>query len=114
METTNATNYIDDDWVYPKNHVYQRSISELMSFVDGRTENPYSRNEQFTKDQLLALRPSHIRRFMLYKAFKTDNPGDDDMPVHHRAESLRKVKQAISFFMVNKGVAWIEGVGGNW
>ena len=108
-----VTAFEDEAWEYPTNHKLQQYMSELMSFFHGRPDDPYPRNKTFTKAELLELRPSDIKRFLFFKAFKDPSPGPRDRPVHARAESLRKVKSGISFFMVNKGVAWIDGVGGN-
>ena len=114
MSLRNAAAVFEDEaWEYPVNHKHQQYISECMSFFHGRADLPYDRNKTFSKDELLELRPSDIKKFLCFKAYHDPNPGPTDYPVYARAESLKKAKSAISFFMVNKGVAWIDGVGGN-
>ena len=114
MSLRNAASAFEDEaWEYPRNHKHQLYICELMSFMHGRVDDPYDRNKAFSKMELLEIRPSDVKKYLLYKAFKDPNPGPNDAPVHARAESLKKAKSGVSFFMVNKGVAWIDGVGGN-
>ena len=103
----------DDDWECPTHQAYQFSINELMSFHEGRIDDPFPRNTRYTKEQLLTLTPTVVKRYLAWKAYDDPNPADDAMVVSARAESLRKVKQAISYFVPNRGVAWIDGVGGN-
>ena len=103
----------DEDWVYPRHHKKQAYIIECMSLKHGRIDDPYPRDTIFTKEQLLELRPSDIRAYCNWKAFGNPYPDEKDMPIYGRAGSIDKAKQAVSYFMPNTGVAWMEGIGGN-
>ena len=102
-----------DDWVYPHHHKNQQYISELMSLVHGRPDDPYPRETTFTKAQLLELQPRDIVKYLYLKAFEDPWPTEDALPISARAGSLRKAKNGISWFMPDKGVAWLDGRGGN-
>ena len=103
----------DTAWEYPRSHKNQLHITELMSFLHGRVDDPYPRNKTFSKEELLELVPSDIKKYLLFKAFLDPDPAPNARAINARAGSLWKAKQGISFFMPNHGVAWIDGVGGN-
>ena len=103
----------DEDWSYPVNKKYQQYLCECMSLKHGHVDEIYPKKIQFSKEQLLELTPTDVRRYLLWKAYGDPFPGDNDMPSDARSGSLRKMKQGISWFMPNKNVAWIEGLGGN-
>ena len=103
----------DDDWEYPYHHRYQQYMCEMMSFLHGRSGDPYPRDKTYTKEELLEIQPSDVKKYLMLKAYHDPFPGPNDRPIHARAEALRKVKQGISHFMPNWMVAWIDGVGGN-
>ena len=50
---------------------------------------------------------------MLLKAHGDPYPRPDARVINAQMDSLRKAKQGISWFMPNKGTAWIDGFGGN-
>ena len=116
MATNNSTRAIfdDDEWVYPVDKNYQHYLCECMSLKHGHIDDIYPRTLQFSKEELLELNPSDIRRYILWKAYG-DPYADDtkDEPRNARSGSLRKAKQGVSWFMPNKNVAWIEGMGGS-
>ena len=98
-----------EDWTYVRNPKYDHFMIRFMSFKDRTT---YPKDVMFTKDQVLAIRPHHVRKWLTHLAYKTITPGANDLPIHYRAESMKKAKGAISFYLPNKQ-AWIDGVGGN-
>jgi hypothetical protein len=102
-----------DEWVFPRSRDYIPYLVHLMSFLHNRSDNPYPKATTFSKEQLLAIQPHHVRRWMTLRAYGTVNPGDDAHVTGCRANSLLKAKQAISFYMPNKHVPWIDGTGGN-
>ena len=61
-------NDFDLDWECPHHHKNQHCIGEPMSFVEGRTDDPFPRNKTHTKVELLSLCPSHVKRHLLFKA----------------------------------------------
>ena len=52
----------DDDWECPTHHTCPFSINELMSFHEGRIDDPFPRNTRHTKEQLLTLTPAVGKR----------------------------------------------------
>jgi hypothetical protein len=100
----------DDGWTYPKNETYQPYIVSFMSFTHNRT---YPATTEFTKEQLLAIKPHHVKKWLNNRAYHTPMPTEQDRPIYQRAGSLKKAKQALSFYHPNKHVPWLEGRGGN-
>ena len=103
----------EDDWRFPQSHDYLPYLLHFMSFLDDRLDNPYPKETTFSKERLLAIHPRHISRWMNFRAYGVVNPSEDAIVTGYRANSLLKAKQAISFYMPNKHVAWIDGTGGN-
>jgi hypothetical protein len=83
-----------------------------MSFTHNRT---YPATAEFTKEQLLSIKPHwhHVKRWLNERAYHTPTPTEQDRPIFQRAGSLKKAKQALSFYHPNKHVPWLEGRGGN-
>jgi hypothetical protein len=54
---------------------------------------------KFTKEQLLAVRPHHMRCWLNKRAYGVPNPGPDDKPLNGRSSSLRKAKSGIQYFI---------------
>ena len=82
---------------------YKSNLRRFMKFLDGRN---YAENHQFTDDQLGALEPFDIYRWLATMAYGTDDPGPEDDPVHMRASSLEYLKKSISHFMPNSQQPW--------
>ena len=82
-----------------------------MSYVHGRLNNPYPKETTFTKDQMLAIQPYHMKRWLNLRAYAVVNPEDNAIVTGCRSNLLLKAKQAISFYMPNKHVPWIDGAG---
>ncbi|KAL3940006.1 MAG: hypothetical protein SGARI_001159 [Bacillariaceae sp.] len=108
--TTGDGNESDDDWVFPTHKKYYKMLLRFMRYSNNVH---YQDGYDFSKEELLAIRPGKVRRFLNYLAYKTPTPGTNDTPKFMRAESLKKAKGMISFFHPNKHVQWIEGRGGN-
>lgn len=73
-----------------------------MSFKHGMPDDPYPKEKTFTKEELLELTPSDIRRWLCLRCFNDPDPNEDDKPLNCRADSLRKARQAVSQHMPNK------------
>jgi len=84
-----------------------------MSFCHGRTDDPYPKSIQFSKQEFLELRPSDIKRWLAFRAYGNPFPSESDNPTGERAASLLKAKHAVSVCMPNRHVKWMEGIGGN-
>jgi hypothetical protein len=68
----------------------------------------------FTKDELNSLHPVDVKTWLCLRAFGVPNPDwNHDAPDDARASSLRKAKSAVSVFIPNQHVAWMDGHGGN-
>ena len=59
--------------------------------------------------QLLCLIPTHTKRYLVYKAYGTPEPGGDDNPLFGRSSSLEYYKKAVSYF-VPKRISPLGGV----
>jgi hypothetical protein len=108
-----ANEYEDENWVYPVCMRRQLYICECMSLKHDRIDDIYPKTIQFSKEELLELRPSDIKAYVNWKAFGDPYPRKNDRPLNGRGKSVEKAKQAVSFFMPNKSVAWMERIGGN-
>ena len=104
----------ENGWRFPKSYPkVKHYIDSLMSYKHGRWENPYPRTTTYTKDELLALRPVDVRRWLTMRAYGTVSPETDAGPKGERASSLKKAKHGASVFMPNQHAPWLEGIGGN-
>jgi hypothetical protein len=84
---------------------YRSILKELMDFKDNML---YQRNEEFTQEQLLTIRPQDVARWMCLKAYGTPDPAPGDNPTHGRCSSLEYYKKALSYFMPNRHNGWDE------
>jgi hypothetical protein len=99
-----------DDWVYGENKKHQSYMVKFMSY---KNNTVYPHDRQFTKEEILAIRPGHVRRWLNQLAYHTPTPGPNDKPLYYRSGSLKKAKGGVSFFHPNKHVPWLEPHGGN-
>lgn len=65
--------------------------------------NPYPKDHEFTNDDLAAITPSDICKWMNFKAFGTSTPEMDANLVGSGSSSLEFMKKAVSFYMPEKG-----------
>jgi hypothetical protein len=84
---------------------YKKYLVEFMSF---RNQQRYNIQTEFTQQQLTAIRPADIERWMCQKVYGNPNPGPQDNPTLGRASSLEYYKKALSYYMVNRLHAWNE------
>ena len=84
---------------------YKPYLVAMMSHLDGRT---YSQGTQFSREQLLRLKPVDIVRWMNFKTFGVDDPPIDANPTHARSSSILYWKKAISSFMPCRLPHWNE------
>ena len=82
-----------------------------MSFFHGAVE--YEQDQVFTRQQLLEIRPTDVKRFLCLKAYKDPDPNIDNgaRPVHGRSDSLYYIKKALSKFMPHRTANWVNGQG---
>lgn len=86
----------------PPSPRYLTLLCEFMAFFHEK-DKPYSKDHEFTADDLAAITPSEICRWMNVKAFGTSTPGPDAKLVGCGSSSLEFAKKAISFYMPIKG-----------
>ena len=84
---------------------YKPSLVAVMSFKDSMQ---YSLNDVFTREQLAALTPDHIVRWMRLKVYGTPDPTAHMNPTKGRANSIAFAKKAISHFMPNRLMTFNE------
>jgi hypothetical protein len=109
-----AVNHNEEEaWVFLDRPVYKHYLLHFMSFLHNRLPNPYPNETTFTKEQLLAVQPHHVQKWMNLRAYGMTEPAENLVVVGCRSNSLMKAKHAISFYMPNKHVPWIDGSGGN-
>ena len=98
----------------PRHQKYEANLRSLMSFVHRLPkESPYLKGKTFLKEQLLELRPEHIRDWLSMKAFgKVEwRYEDGDRPTFYRSTSMEVSKKSVSYFMPNKHPQWCNGQG---
>lgn len=87
-----------------KKKIYKKYLTKCMNLVNGTN---HTNDYNFTNNELYALRPDHIKRYLSLMSYGTENPDTEiDLPVHGRSSSLEFAKKAISFFMPNKNMVW--------
>jgi hypothetical protein len=87
--------------------LYKPSLDHpLMSFISG-TE--IARDSVYTDNELCAIEPKHILRWMNLTAFETVNSGVDANPISARSSILVYWKKAMSFFHPNRLMVWSAG-----
>ena len=84
----------------------QRYKSTLIKFMSWRDGASYAKDHEFTQQQLGAITPEEIHRWMCLKVYGMEEPGPGDNPTEGRSNSLLYWKKALSFFMPNNGPAW--------
>jgi hypothetical protein len=66
----------------------------------------YEKDHVFSQEELAALTPNDIKRWMCVKAYGTPEPGMDANPTECRSTSIAFWKKAISSFMPNRLMQW--------
>jgi len=91
---------------------YRPYITALMNFFHDDPDPCYTKDTVFTRAQLLELKPNVVKRWMAKKAYgKEEYDPKRDVPKGARASSLEMMKKAVSYFMPNKTVPWVNGAG---
>jgi len=86
----------------------QRYYTVLRDFMAHfhKKDEIYPPNHEFTQDELGAVTPSDIIRWMNMKLYNTEEPGDDDRPLNGSHHTLDYYKKSISYFMPQKETSW--------
>jgi hypothetical protein len=86
---------------------YKAYLCEFMAFFRQRAQ-AYPTDHNFERDELLAIRPKDLEKWMCKKVYGVEEPGPNDHPTMGRANSLMFYKKALSYFMPNKRLGWNE------
>ena len=85
---------------------YKNKMCDFMKWLHNTEE--YTPQTEYARDDLLAIRPVHIVRFLNKKAYGDEDPPRDARPMEARKETLDYYKKSISFFMPRKKTRWHE------
>jgi hypothetical protein len=85
------------------NPYYQKHFIAFMSFTD---DVPYDNNHEFSIEELGAITPAHIHRWMCFKAYGKTEVETGDLPRLCRSSSLEVYKKSISWYMPNRIAMW--------
>jgi hypothetical protein len=96
----------------PPSPRYLTILCEFMAYFHEK-DKPYPKDHEFTVDDLAAITPCDICKWMNVKAFGTATPGMDAKLVGSGSSSLEFAKKAISFYMPIKGSYDHERKSGN-
>ncbi len=61
---------------------------------------------QFTADDLSAITPQDLIKWMTFKLYKKETADDDEIPLHGSHSSIDFYKKSISYFMAHKDQKW--------
>ena len=86
----------------------------LVSLYNNAFDTDYSKDHQFTDEELFALQPEHVYSYFCQMTYGTPTPLETDRPSKCRSSTLEFAKKAISSFMPNRLLAWnAQSVTGN-
>ena len=73
----------------------------------------YEKEHQFTRSELLEIRPKDVKAWMANKTYGDPDYKVDrrDRPIHARSAFILYLKKTISLFMPNNNPAWCNGQG---
>jgi hypothetical protein len=98
----------------PSNEALKKYKRVLIAFLSRRDGFVYTNETIFPAHVISGITEEEVLRWLNYKAFGMDNPGNDDLPSHGRLSTLHFHKKAISFFIPNKHFKWnVETKTGN-
>ena len=99
---------------------YKRVLVRFMAWLHGKpvsfgsssilfnSNDVYPTNHEFPTNELLAITPEDIVRWMSLMAYHNTNPMKEDHPVYATKNSLKYTKKAISHFMIHTHIQWNE------
>ena len=82
--------------------VYRAELKRFMAFLgrEGELDTTFSPN------QLLGVMPNDVARYLNQKAFRTEEPTDEDLPIYARSNTLKAMKKQLSVFMPRQNIQW--------
>ena len=93
--TTELTTPTDDNdadgWFFPMDkEKYHPYIASLMGFIHGQQ---YTNTKTFTREEMTAVTPVHVRNWMCMKAFRKTAITSTDRPKYCRGNTLAQMKK---------------------
>ena len=82
---------------------YKTHLKRLQEF---RLNESFDLDHEWSDEELYAITPRDVCRFLKKKAYGTPDPGPRDRPIFARDEGLSYCKKAISFFLPNSLMQW--------
>ena len=95
---------------------YRQVLCHFMSFFHERAaDHPYDpHTQQFTDEELLAITPDDVLRWLNLRAYGDQAPTADMHPTMARSQSIKFWKKCLSKFMPNKHTPWnVQSNAGN-
>ena len=80
----------------------KRYASKMVQFMSWRDDFAYLKDHVFTDDQRNSVKPEEILAYMKFVAFGKVDINKDNRPTQARANALKTIKQAVSYFMQRK------------
>ncbi|KAL7543240.1 hypothetical protein ACHAXR_012557 [Thalassiosira sp. AJA248-18] len=90
---------------------YYTVLRDFMAHFHSKSEI-YPPNHEFTQDELSAVTPQDIIKWMNVKLYNKEDPLEDDRPLNGSHHTLDYYKKSISYFMPKKEITW-DGKSGN-
>ena len=106
----------DNGWHMPHKHCYHPKLARFMEFLHSRDPGTYDIHHcTFTRDELLAITPSDIKRFFGLLAYNDPDYNVFPPALHRpkccRSTSLETYKKGLSYYMPHRAVPYVNGVG---
>jgi hypothetical protein len=58
---------------------YRAALVKFMSYID---DQEYEKDQDFSNEELGAIKPSDVKRYMEFRAYGVENPPDHMNPIH--------------------------------
>lgn len=84
---------------------YYTVLRDFMANFHSKDEI-YPPNHEFTQDELSAVAPEDIIKWMNVKLYNKEDPDEEDRPVNGSHHTLDYYKKSISYFMPKKEAGW--------
>ena len=78
----------------------------LFSFMGHMNGQQYDAKYNFILEEFLAINPDAVARYMIFKAYGTEEPAPDARSNGRRSSSLYYWKKTLSFYMPNRLISW--------
>ena len=85
------------------NSGYFRYLCDFMAVYHDKPPGHYDpkTTELWGPDALQGVRPHHVKKWIILRAYDVENPGPNDKPTKLRAESCNFMKKALSYYITS-------------